>query len=125
MQNHEIAMLAFARLARISHQKSQTAGRDRFLLLAGERACKAGWPDIAEQCRELVLLSNPRHLLSKSATFADCLRSEEGAGFFPTLQKFCTFERAEHLLRELQHWPGEPADDPGPTARRDLDAIAL
>jgi hypothetical protein len=125
MQNHEIAMLAFARLARISHDKHQAAGRDRFLLLTGERACMAGWPEIAKRCRELVLLSNPRHLLSKSATFADCLRSEEGTEFFPTLQKFCTFERAEHLLRDLQHWPGEPDDDPGPTALRDLDTIDL
>ena len=47
MQNHELAMLAFARLARISHDKHQATGRDRFLLLAGERACKAGWPDVA------------------------------------------------------------------------------
>lgn len=125
MQNHELAMLAFARLARISNDKNQASGRDRFLLLTGERACMAGWPDIAEQCRELVLQSNPRHLLSKSATFADCLRSEEGAEFFPTLQKFCTFERAEHVLRDLQHWPGEPDDNPGPTAQRDLDAIDL
>ena len=118
-------MLAFARLARISHQKSQAAGRDRFLLLAGERACMAGWPDVADQCRELVLQSNPRHLLSKTDSFADCLRSEVGAEFFPTLQKFCTFERAEHLLRDVQHWPAEPDDDPGPTVFRDLDAIVL
>lgn len=125
MQNHELAMLAFARLARISHQKSQAAGRDRFLLLAGERACMAGWPDVARRCRDLVLLSNPRHLLAKTDSFADCLRSEAGAEFFPTLQRFCTFERAEHLLRDLQHWPGEPPCDAGAAAFRDLDSIDL
>ena len=125
MQNHDLAMLAFARLARISHQKSQAAGRDRFLLLAGERACMAGWPGVAEQCRELVLQSNPRHLLSKTDSFADCLRSEAGAEFFPTLRKFCTFERAEHLLRDLQHWPAEPPGDAESAVFRDLDVIDL
>lgn len=125
MQNHELAMLAFARLARISHEKQQSAGRDRFLLLTGERACHAGWPDVAERSRELVLLSNPRHLLSKSATFADCLRSEEGAKFFPTLQKFCTFERAEHLLRGLGEWRDDEEHDDGSAALEELRSIGL
>ena len=111
MQNHDLAMFVFAKLARISHEKRQSAGRDRFLLLTGERACLGGWPVVAEKCRELVLLSNPRHLLSRTPAIADCLRSEEGARFFPTLHRFCTFERAEHLLSGLEGpSDGHPGD---------------
>ena len=100
MRNHETAMLAYARLARLSHERRQTAGRDRFVILCGREACLAGWLDVAAACRALVLASNPRHLLSHSATFADALRNAENERFFGQLEAFCPFEQAEHLLQE-------------------------
>ena len=111
MQNHDLAMLVFAKLARISHEKRQSAGRDRFLLLTAERACLGGWPAVADKCRELVLLSNPRHLLSRTPSVADCLRSEEGILYFPTLHRFCTFERAEYLLAGQESPPDGNSGD--------------
>ncbi len=93
-------MLAYARLARLSHERRQAAGRDRFVILCGREACFAGWTDVAARCRELVLASNPRHLLSHSDTFPNALREPDNERFFSQLENFCPFEQAEHLLRE-------------------------
>ncbi|MBI1310006.1 hypothetical protein GC176_01775 [bacterium] len=100
MRNHETAMLAYARLARVSHERRQSAGRDRFIILCGREACFAGWLDVATACRDLVLVNNPRHLLAHSASFPDALRDPENTRFFAQLDAFCPFEQAEHLLRE-------------------------
>jgi hypothetical protein len=93
-------MLAYARLARLSHERKQPVGRDRFVILCGREACLAGWLNVAAVCQELILTSNPRHLLSHSASFADALRAPDNARFFRQLEAFCPFEQAEHLLRE-------------------------
>ena len=100
MGDQESAMLAFCRLARISHDRSQAQGRDRFLLLAGVAACRAGWPAIAERCRSLIVTSQPRHFLAASATLADALREDANEGFFRKANLLCSFEQAEHLLTE-------------------------
>ncbi len=100
MGDHESAMLAFCRLARISHDRLQAQGRDRFLLLAGVAACRAGWPAVAERCRDLIVTHNPRHFLRGSATLADALRDNANSGFFRKANLVCSFEQAEHLLTE-------------------------
>ena len=105
MRNHETALLAYCRLARVSHEKQQIIGRDRFLVLAGRAACLAGWVEVAERCRELVLASNPHHLLSRDATFPEALREPDNGKYFAKLQAFCPFEQAEHLLRTSNDWP--------------------
>jgi len=116
-------MLSFARLARISHETPHPAGRDRFLVLAGREACLAGWLDVAERCRELVLAGNAHHFLSQSDTFADAMRDESNAGYFATFASFCSFEQAEHLLTEN----GEPIeatpDDAGAAAIHELSSL--
>lgn len=98
MFNHEAAMLAYARLARISAQKQQRLGTHRFLLLTGMAACRAGWLDVAERCRAIIVAENTKHFLLHSATFADALREPENVGYFTQLERFCSFEQAEHLL---------------------------
>ena len=100
MGDPETAMLAFCRLARISHDRIQMQGRDRFLLLAGVAACRAGWPEIAEHCRQLIVAHNPRHFLATSATLPDALRDDANAGFFQKASALCSFEQAEHLLTQ-------------------------
>lgn len=100
MRNHEIAMLSFARLARISHETPHPLGRDRFLVLAGREACLAGWLEVAERCRSLTLAGNAHHFLSQSESFPDAIRDEVNAGYFATFDSFCSFEQAEHLLSE-------------------------
>jgi hypothetical protein len=101
MPDHERAMLAYAKLAEISHAKQQDQGRDKLLVLAGAEACLAGWPDVAARCREIIVAGHPSHILSRYATYADALRNEEFDSFLKSRRRFCSYERAEHLLREL------------------------
>jgi hypothetical protein len=101
MPDHERAMLAYARLAAIAWQKRQLPGRDKFLLLAAASACRAGWPDVAERCRELVLAHNPLHLVGHEEAFVVAMRSPDFGPFVRQLERFCSPERAEHLLAEL------------------------
>ena len=101
MPDHERAMLAYVNLAAISSQKRQLAGRDRFLILAGAAACRAGWLDVAERCRQLVLDHNGRHQVGRSASFADAMRSADFLQYLRQQERFCGYERAEFLLREL------------------------
>ena len=101
MSDQDMAMLLFAKLAQLSQTKRQRVGRDKFLILAGAAACRTGYLEVAGRCRELVLANNPAHLLGKSPTFADALRNEAFQTFLKRLQRFCSSEKAEHLLAEL------------------------
>jgi hypothetical protein len=101
MSNPDLAVVQYLELAKISQTKQQLAGRDRFLILAGIAACRAGWLDVAETCRRRVLEHNPRHLLSQWDTLPNALRSQDFATFLRQLERFCPVERAETLLTEL------------------------
>ena len=123
MRNHEIAMLTFARLARISHETPNPAGRDRFLVLTGREACLAGWLAVAERCRDLVLAGNAHHFLSHSETFPDAIREPSNAGYFSTFDSFCSFEQAEHLLSQNGELIEELPDAAGQAALQELAAL--
>lgn len=126
MRNHESAMLAYVRLASMSHEKQQAVGRDRFLVLAGFEACNSGWLDVAELCRVLVLRSNPRHLLGNCDSFPDAIRSKDNQLFFASLARFCPMEQAEHLLRQHDAWPdGNESDSTGEMAMSELETIHI
>lgn len=101
MPDHEIAMCAYVQLAVLSDEKQQTLVRDRFLLLAGVAACRAGWLDVAERCREKLVASNPAHQLNDHATLADALRDADFQQLAAKWERYCPFEQAEHLLRQL------------------------
>lgn len=101
MSNPDLAMVQYLELAKLSQARRQFAGRDRFLILAGAAACRAGFLEIAETCRTRVLGHNPHHLLSRWATFPDALRSEDFAVFQHQLERFCSVEKAEQLLSGL------------------------
>jgi hypothetical protein len=101
MRDHEAAMLAYVRLADVSLRKRQPLGRDKFLVLAAAAACRAGWPEVAERCRALVLEHNHAHLIGKFATVADALRGEEFAPLVKQHERLCSYERAEFLLNDL------------------------
>lgn len=110
MPDYERAMLMYARLAAVSQERQQLGGRDKFLILAAADACRAGWPEVAERCRELVLANNPAHLLHRYETFTAAMRDDEFGTFLKQLERFCTHEKAEHLLSELGISPDVPAD---------------
>jgi len=75
--------------------------RNKFLILTAVSGCRSGWPDVAERCREVVLSHNPAHLIGHSDTFVAAMRSADFETFLKQLERFCSHEKAEHLLAEL------------------------
>ncbi len=99
--NHQSAMLAYVRLAEVSQRKRQLIGRDKLLVLAAAAACRAGWIDVGERCRQLVLEHNPAHLIGTFPTAADAIRSDNFTPLLNQLERMCGYERAEFLVSEL------------------------
>lgn len=114
--DHEAAMLAFAKLAGLSQSRQQLGPRDKFLVLAGAEAHEAGCDAVAERCRELVLEHNPAHMLKKHNSVAAALADEAFQTYLKQARRFCTHERAEHLLTQLEIAPGIPTANSGLTA---------
>lgn len=100
MDEYDQQMLAYLMLSRVSDEKLQPGGRNRFWILAGIAACRAGRLDVAARCRESVIASNPQHLLAKYPTIPDALRDAEFEPFLRQLERFCGIEQAEHFLRQ-------------------------
>jgi hypothetical protein len=117
--NHERAMLAYVRLADVSQQKHQLIGRDKLLVLAAAAACRAGWIDVGERCRQLVIEHNPAHLIGTFPTAADALRSADFTPLVTQLERMCGYERAEFLVSELG------LNAPQQDAEQDAGQIAL
>jgi predicted metal-dependent HD superfamily phosphohydrolase len=105
MIDHELAMCAYVQLAVISDQKHQGPARDRFLLLAGVESCRAGWLDVADRCRALIVAANPAHQLQHHATMADALRDADFQQLAARWERYCPYEHAEHLLLQLGYSP--------------------
>jgi hypothetical protein len=101
MIDHELRMSAYVRLALLSHQKQQALPRDRFLLLAGCEAYRAGWPDVGRKCRELLLKSNPHHQAGRFPDLSAALRDADFEKLRSQQERHCPPERAEHLLEQL------------------------
>jgi len=102
MQNHNRAMYLFAQLAAISQEKQQLNQATEFLLLAGLEAVQADLPDLSARCRQLISINHPRHLVCKHDDLKTASEDPDFENFMKRLNKFCTFEKAEHLLQELE-----------------------
>ncbi len=89
--------LLYLQLAEAAANRRAMDTRNRLLLLAGRSAHIAGWANEADQCRELVLRNNPRHLIGKHSSFADALIATDYEAFDRQLQRICPQEKAEHL----------------------------
>lgn len=98
MADPDLELRAYLQLAAISHTRGQWLPRNKFLILAGAAACHAGFLDVAEHCRRLVNTHSPKHLLGRYESFPAALKSEEFQSYLKQLKKFCSLERAEHLL---------------------------
>jgi hypothetical protein len=101
MADHERAMLAYVQLAEISKLRQQPLGVDKFLVLAGAAACRAGWLEVAERCHKLLAADNPRHLLARYPGFPQALRDAGFQSYLRRLERFVGYERAELLLADL------------------------
>lgn len=94
---HERLAVLYLQLAETTVSRGPTSARDRLLLLAGRHATHAGWATEADTCRELVLASNPHHVIGHHARFADALQSDEYMALDRQLERQCPQEKAEHL----------------------------
>ena len=112
MRDHETAMRVYVELAVISDQKKQTQVRDRFLLLAGVEACRAGWPEVAAKCHEKLISSNPAHLAHRFPTMADALRDQEFQQLVIHWERYCPFEKAEAMLQQSPSQQPRPTNEP-------------
>ncbi len=108
MRDHDTAMLAYAKLAGLSQSRGQLPPRDRFLLLAGVEALRAGYPQVAERCRELILTNNRHHMVGKFESFAQAAIDTEFLRLHAQIERGCPFEKAEHLLAGLDLTPDPP-----------------
>lgn len=114
MLSDELQLLNFLFLAAESHQKQQIPGRDRFLILSLITACETGFPELADQCEQIILRDSSHHLISRYANAIEAMQSEEFQVFAKQMRRFCTTERAEqlaqglgfHAERELQYSQG-------------------
>lgn len=127
MLDHEFRMCVYVQLAALSHQKGQPLPRDRFLLLAGVEAYLAAWPDVGSKCRELLLISNPRHQASWYVDLPEAMRQPGFQQMVAQHERHCPPERAEHLLQQLNVNPrGDDAETTvGESMLRLLSAIQL
>ena len=110
MADPDLALSAYLQLAEISHTRGQWLPRNKFLILAGTAACAAGYLTIAQRCKELVSQHSPKHLLGRYESFPAALKSAEFQIYLQQLKKFCSLERAEHLLLG-QGYQLEPATE--------------
>jgi hypothetical protein len=117
--NHESAMLAYVKLADVSQRKNQLIGRDKLLVLAAAAACRAGWIEVGERCRQLVLEHNPAHMIGTYPTAAEAVRSSDFTPLLNQLERMCRYERAEFLVNELGLEPNPEEHD------RDAGQLAL
>ena len=97
MPTPEKLLELYLHLARASERR-QRAQSDKFLVLAAGMALRAGFLDIAEDCRRRVLERNPTHLLGRYANMRDAARSDEVRLHARQLSRIYPFEKAEYLL---------------------------
>ena len=60
-----------------------------------------GHAAVAQRCRELLLSHNPSHLLKRYGTIEQALGEEEFETYLRQISRFCSYEKAEHLLSQL------------------------
>ena len=101
-------MLAFVKLAGVSQTRQQLGPRDKFLVLAGVAASRANCLAVSRRCRELILAHNPSHLVKRYETFEAALEDAEFEPYLKQLSRFCSYEKAEHHLSQLDISPDLP-----------------
>ena len=107
MRDHEVAMEVYVNLALISEQMNQAQVGDRVLLLAAVEACRAGWPNVAARCRERLIARHPAHQITHHSDVANALRDKDFQQLVARWERYCPFEKAEAMLRQLDRPPND------------------
>lgn len=111
MRDHEAAMCTYAQLAVISQSKQQALARDRFVLLTGVEACRAGWLDVAQACYVFHTGHAKGHRLQDFTALTEALKNPEFRRIVEQTERWCHHERAEAVLRGLSRSPQPPRPD--------------
>lgn len=91
----------YLHLARASAARRQPMVRDKLLVLAGVTALELELPDVAERCRDEILLHNAWHLVRKWPTLRAAVDDERFEPYLKQLRRRYSPERAEHMLQSL------------------------
>jgi hypothetical protein len=95
------AMLAYVQLAKLSQARQQALACHRFLVLTGVSALRSHAVDVAERCRTLLSTRAPRHWYVVADDLRGILKDPEIQPLVAAVERYCSFERAEHLLAGL------------------------
>lgn len=111
--NHEQACWNYLKLASVADQKGQWLPRNRLLLMVSITAARAGWLDLADKARQLLIASNPRHPLNSPLPIANSLNQESVQSLIDRYSRQVNYERAEHLVlqsHDAQSLPPETSE---------------
>lgn len=111
MTDHAAAMTAYVHLAALSFSRRQTLPCGRFLAAAAVSATRAGWLDVAADCRTRLLQLNPHHFFNAEPSLPELLRRSDLAEQIAHAVEYCPFERAEQLLDPFNVSPLTIAND--------------
>lgn len=98
----ETAIDVFLHLANSSRDQHQLLQEGKFLVLAATAAQHAGYHEIANRCREKILVRNPNHMLKNYSSMAHAVSSEPIIEYTEQLRKIYPLEKAEYLLTKCQ-----------------------
>lgn len=98
----EGAIDVFLHLARASRLDGRRMQEDKFLLLAGCAAQQAGYGDVAERCRALILDHSPTHMLRQYASMTEAASAEDVLRYAEQLRAIYPLEKADYLLVRLR-----------------------
>ncbi|MBI1348534.1 hypothetical protein GC163_19850 [bacterium] len=124
MRDHETAMQTYAELAAISHAKCQVLARDRFVLLTGVEACRAGWLEVANAAYRLHTQCAKGHRLRDFESLPAALRDADFQRIVEQTERWCHHERAEALLRGISPIADGQDQSPGQRVLIRLEELA-
>ena len=99
---HDSEFLLYLQLAWASQVRRRPMVCDKLLVLAAAAATRRQHDDFAESCRELVLISNPGHLLRQFESMHEAATDGRFDVLHERLRREFPRERAEHMLASLE-----------------------
>lgn len=91
-------LAVYLNLARASERRHRLLVRDKLMVLAAVAAHRLGLVDVADYCRQTVLLHNPGHLVRRWPSIAIALDELDFQVYVKRLAQAYPLERAEHML---------------------------
>jgi hypothetical protein len=101
MPETDRTLAMYLHLARASQMRQQPMVRDKLLVLAGVQAQEMGLESVADDCRQMILAHNGRHLVRQWPDFEGALSDERFQMYLKQLKRRYSPEKIEHMLASL------------------------